>query len=126
MKPGERGITRLISATRYSWQGMRAAWQYEAAFRQEVLIALLGLPLAVYLARDGTDFLLLALPLLLLILAELVNSAIESIVDRFGDALHPLSGRAKDMGSAVVFMAITIACLSWFTIGGACLGAPWQ
>ncbi len=116
----------LISATRYSWQGMRAAWQNEAAFRQEVSVALVGLPLALYLARDGTDFLLLALPLLLLILAELVNSAIESVVDRFGEELHPLSGRAKDMGSAVVFMAIMITCLSWFTIGGACLGAPWQ
>jgi len=125
MKTGEKGISRLISATRYSWAGMCAAWKHEAAFRQEVSVAVIGFPLALYLASDGADFLLLTLPLLLLILAELVNSAIESVVDRFGSEYNALCGRAKDMGSAVVFMAITMASLSWIVVVGSKLGAPW-
>jgi diacylglycerol kinase (ATP) len=126
MKPGERGIPRLISATRYSWQGIRAAWRHEAAFRQEATLSIIGIPLALYLARDMVDFLFLALPLLLLMLAELANSAIEAAVDRMGSELNELSGRAKDMGSAVVFMALLIAGLSWITVVGAIFGAPWQ
>jgi diacylglycerol kinase (ATP) len=125
MKPGEKGIPRLISATLYSWAGFCAAWKNEAAFRQEVSVAAVGFPLALYVASDGIEFLFLTLPLLLLILAELVNSAIEAIVDRVGDEYHELSGRAKDMGSAVVFMAITIASLSWIVVVGSKLGAPW-
>ncbi len=118
MKPGEQGIPRLISATRYSWLGIQAAWRNEAAFRQEAILTFIGMPLAIYLARDVADFLFLSLPLLLLLLAELANSAIEAIVDRFGGEHHELSGRAKDMGSAVVFMAILIVCLSWITVVG--------
>ena len=118
MKPGEQGLSRIISATRYSWQGIRAAWKHEAAFRQEASLALLGFPLAYFLARDTNDFLLLTLPLLLLMLAELANSAIEAIVDRLGDEPDELSGRAKDMGSAMVFMAIVMAALSWCTLLG--------
>ncbi|MBT3427059.1 MAG: diacylglycerol kinase [Gammaproteobacteria bacterium] len=118
MKPGEKGLARMISATRYSWLGIKAAWRHEAAFRQEVTIAVIGLPLAIWLARDGVEFLLLVVPLLLLLLAELVNSAIEAVVDRFGGELHELSGRAKDMGSAAVFIAIVITGLSWVTILG--------
>ena len=118
MKPGEKGLARMISATRYSWLGIKAAWRHEAAFRQEVTIAVIGLPLAIWLARDGVEFLLLVVPLLLLLLAELVNSAIEAVVDRFGGELHELSGRAKDMGSAAVVIAIVITGLSWVTILG--------
>ena len=118
MKPGETGLTRLVSATRYSIQGLRACWRHEAAFRQEASLALVGIPLALWLARDTVEFLLLTLPLLLLMLAELANSAIEAIVDRLGYESDELSGRAKDMGSAVVFMAILIAGLSWVTILG--------
>ena len=118
MKPGEKGLARMISATKYSWLGIKAAWRHEAAFRQEVTIAVIGLPLAIWLARDGVEFLLLVVPLLLLLLAELVNSAIEAVVDRFGGELHELSGRAKDMGSAAVFIAIVITALSWVTILG--------
>ena len=125
MKPGEKGVARLISATGYSLAGMRAAWKHEAAFRQDVIIAAVGLPLAVLLARDGVEFLLLALPLLLLVLVELANSAIEAVVDRIGDELHPLSKRAKDMGSAMVFTAIAMSGLSWVVVVAAYLGAPW-
>ena len=116
MKPGEQGLTRIISATRYSWLGIKAAWRHEAAFRQELTIAVIGFPLAIWLARDAVEFLLLVVPLLLLMLTELVNSAIEAVVDRFGGELHELSGRAKDMGSAAVFMAIVITGLSWVAI----------
>jgi diacylglycerol kinase (ATP) len=119
VKPGEQGFTRLVSATRYSWQGIRAAWRHEAAFRQEATLAVIGFPLAVLLAEDVVQFLLLVIPLILLMLAELANSAIEAIVDRLGQEADELSGRAKDMGSAVVFMAIMIAGLSWCTILGA-------
>ena len=97
MKPGEQGVARIISATRYSWLGLKAAWLHEAAFRQEAGVALIGLPLAIWLARDAVEFLLLVMPLFILMLTELVNSAIEAAIDRFGGEHHELSGRAKDM-----------------------------
>ena len=118
MKPGEQGVARIISATRYSWLGLKAAWLREAAFRQEAGVALIGLPLAIWLARDAVEFLLLVMPLFILMLTELVNSAIEAAIDRFGGEHHELSGRAKDMGSAAVFMAIMLTCLSWITVIG--------
>jgi diacylglycerol kinase (ATP) len=116
MKPTARGFSHLLLATRYSMQGLRSAWRHEESFRQEALIALLGLPLALLLARDTVDFLLLALPLLLLMLAELGNSAIEAIVDRMEEGYDELLGRAKDLGSAMVFMAIMMVGLSWSTV----------
>ena len=117
MKPTERGFAHMRLATHYSYRGIRSAWQTEESFRQEVLVVLVGLPLAIWLARDTVDFLLLALPLLLLMCAELANSAIEATVDRVGEEYHELSGRAKDMGSAAVFMAIAMVILSWTTVG---------
>lgn len=116
MKPTERGFAHLLLATRYSMQGFRAAWRYEASFRQDVFVAAVGLPLAFWLARDTTDFLFLSLPLLWLVFAELANSAIEAVVDRVGEEPHELSGRAKDLGSAMVFMAILMVCLSWGSV----------
>ena len=95
MKPAERGIAHLLLATRYSYQGLRAAWLGEESFRQEALVILIGVPLALWLARDTIDFLLLTLPLLLLLAAELGNSAVEAVVDRIGEEHHYLSGRAK-------------------------------
>ena len=118
MKPTERGFAHLMLATRFSFQGLRSAWRYEESFRQEALIALIGLPIAVWLARDTVDFVLLALPLLLLMGAELGNSAIEAVVDRISEDHHELSGRAKDLGSAMVFMAILTVAVSW---GSVCL-----
>lgn len=113
MKPTERGFAHLRLATQYSVRGLRAAWQHEESFRQEVLLSMLGLPLALWLSRDMTDFLILVCSLLLLLLAELANSAIEAVVDRVGEEHHELSGRAKDLGSAMVFMAILIVLLCW-------------
>jgi diacylglycerol kinase (ATP) len=118
MKPGERGIARVVSATRYSFRGFEAAWRHEAAFRQELVVAAVGVPLAIWVAADAVQFLLLVIPLLLLLLAELANSAIEAVVDRIGEERHELSGRAKDMGSALVFVAISITCCSWVVILG--------
>ncbi len=113
MKPAERGIAHLLLATRYSYQGLRAAWLGEESFRQEALVILIGVPLALWLARDTIDFLLLTLPLLLLLAAELGNSAVEAVVDRIGEEHHYLSGRAKDFGSAMVFMVIISVVVSW-------------
>jgi diacylglycerol kinase (ATP) len=75
-----------------------------------------ALPLAFWLSDSALQFLLLAVPLLLILLVELANSAIEAIVDRFGEEYHELSGRAKDMGSAMVFVSLSIAALSWFSV----------
>ncbi|MBA6413677.1 diacylglycerol kinase [Parahaliea sp. F7430] len=116
MKPGEQGIARLISATRYSWLGFKAAWKYEAAFRQELILTAIGVPLAIFLARDLSEFLFLVASLLLVLIVELANSAIEALVDRVGDEYHELSGRAKDLGSAMVFVALVSAALTWLTV----------
>ena len=118
MKPGKTGIARILDATKYSWLGFCAAFKHESAFRQELALAAIGIPLAAWLAQDATQFLFLSVPLLLLLLAELANSAIEAVVDRIGSEHHELSGRAKDMGSATVFMALTIVTLCWVTILG--------
>ena len=117
MKPKERGIAHLLLAARYSWQGLRAAWRGEESFRQETVVVLVGVPLALWLARDTVDFLLLTLPLLLLLATELGNSALEAVVDRMGEEHHDLSGRAKDFGSAMVFMVIMSVLLSWSGVG---------
>ena len=116
MKPTERGIAHLLLAARYSWQGLRSAWRYEESFRQEALVIVVSVPLAMWLARDIIDFLLLTLPVLLTLAAELGNSAIEAVVDRIGEEHHELSGRAKDFGSAMVFMNILVAAVSWSCI----------
>ncbi len=118
MKPGKTGITRIIAATGYSWKGLQAAYKHEAAFRQELLLTAIGIPLAIWLAQSSLQLLLLILPLLLLLLVELANSAIEAVVDRFGGEMHELSGRAKDMGSAMVMLAIIMLVLSWVLILG--------
>ncbi|MEP4484619.1 MAG: diacylglycerol kinase [Halioglobus sp.] len=116
MKPGKTGIARIIDATAYSWFGIKAAFKHEAAFRQELFLAILGTVLACFIAENPIEFLLLVLPLLLLLAVELLNSAIEAVVDRIGEEHHELSGRAKDMGSAAVFTASGIALTSWAVI----------
>ncbi len=112
-KPGRTGLVRLVYAARYSWQGFAAAWQHEAAFRQELLLALLLLPLGFFMAADAVELLLLWLTLGLVLLMELLNSAIEAVVDRIGEEPHPLSGRAKDIGSAAVLLALALVVMTW-------------
>jgi diacylglycerol kinase (ATP) len=116
-KPGNTGFRRLLNATRYSAQGFRHAWQHEAAFRQEVTLTVLMLPLALWLGRTPTERLLLIGSCLAVIIVELLNSAIEATIDRFGDEHHAISGRAKDLGSSAVFVSLVLAAAIWGTIG---------
>lgn len=115
-KPGKTGIARILKATQYSWQGLTAAWKHEAAFRQELLLVLIGIPLAFWLAENRSELLWLILPLFILIIAELINSALEAAIDRIGDEHHALSGRAKDIGSAIVFVSLLLLMVIWSII----------
>lgn len=114
--PKATGIRRIINAGGYSMAGFRACWRHEAAFRQELLGLIPLLPLALYLGQNGVERALLVGSLLLVPLVELLNSAIEAVVDRFGGEHHELSGRAKDVGSAAVFLAIALAVAIWLLI----------
>lgn len=112
-KPGKTGLARLFAATGYSMQGLRAAWKHEEAFRIEATLAVLCIPLAFWVGRDLTHQLLLVICCGLVIITELINSAIEAAVDRFGSELHPLSGQAKDIGSAAVFSSLMLFLAVW-------------
>lgn len=113
---GKTGLRRLLNAFGYSLQGFRAAWQNEAAFREEAMLTIVLTPVALLLPVAGLEKLLLILSLLLLVLVELLNSAVEAVVDRIGPEIHPLSGRAKDLGSAAVLIACLILGLTWLFI----------
>jgi len=112
-KPGDRGTKRLLNAMQYSWRGFGAAWTHEEGFRQEVVLCIFLLPLGLWLGDSGTERALLLFSVLLIPLAELFNSAVEAVVDRFGGQSHALSGRAKDIGSAAVLLSIVIAVIVW-------------
>lgn len=116
MKPGKTGMARLIKATTYSWKGIRAAFRHEAAFRQELLLVLVLFPASFWVARSMIEWVLLVIPLLLVLVVELLNSAIESVVDRISDQAHVLSGQAKDMGSAAVLFSLLIIVAAWVPI----------
>lgn len=116
MKPGLSGITRIIAATRNSARGIRDAWQHESAFRQDIGLSLLLLLLSFWLAQTLVEWLLLILPLFLLLIVEILNSAIENIVDRIGEERHILSGRAKDMASAAVLFCLTLMAVVWLSM----------
>ena len=107
------GLLRLIRALKWSLAGLKAAFQYETAFRQEVLICIVLAPLGLWLGENPVEKYLLAGSLLLVLIIELINSAIEAAVDRISDEIHPLAARAKDMGSAAVFRARVKAGLIW-------------
>lgn len=112
-KPGKTGIARVIDAFGYSMQGMRSALQYESAFRQEAALFVILLPVAIWLGRTAVEWALLISSLLLVLIVELLNSAVEAVVDRFGDEHHDLAGRAKDMGSAAVFISLMSVLVIW-------------
>lgn len=112
-KPGNTGIRRILRATKFSAQGFRSAWQHEAAFRQELVLVVLMTPVAIWLGGTVVEQALLIGVLLLVLIVELFNSAIEAAIDRHGDEHHELSGRAKDMGSAAVFVSLVIVLLVW-------------
>ncbi|MDJ0906883.1 MAG: diacylglycerol kinase [Woeseiaceae bacterium] len=115
-KPGNTGLTRIVNATRFSAQGFRHAWTHEAAFRQELGITVVLVPIALWLGQTPVERLLLIASCVLVIIVELLNSAIEAVVDRFGGELHELSGRAKDLGSAAVFVSLVLVLATWTTI----------
>ncbi|VAW55265.1 Diacylglycerol kinase [hydrothermal vent metagenome] len=115
-KTGATGLTRIINAAGYSWLGLKAAYRNEAAFRQELWLTIALTPIAIIYGPNYADKALLIASLVFILLIEILNSAIEAVVDRCGDEIHPLSGRAKDMGSAAVFFAFIIAGLIWFSI----------
>ena len=110
------GLIRLVRAFGYSLAGFRACYRHEAAFRQEVLVAIVVLPLGLWLGETGVERALLVGSWLLVMIVELLNSAVEATVDRFGPELHKLSGRAKDIGSASVLLSITLAVMVWALI----------
>jgi diacylglycerol kinase (ATP) len=112
-KSENTGIGRIIRATGYSAQGISAAWKHEAAFRQETVLTLLLLPAALWLGETVLVQALLIGVCLLVLVIELLNSAIEAAIDRHGDERHELSGRSKDMGSAAVFFGLLIFLLTW-------------
>ncbi len=110
------GWRRLINATGYSWAGLKAAWRNEQAFRQEGLLCAALLPLALWFGDNAAERALLGGSLLLVVIVELLNSGLEAVVDRIGPEHHELSGRAKDLGSAAVFMALLNAVIIWLLI----------
>jgi len=112
-KPGRTGVARILCAAGYSWKGLRAAFRKEAAFRQELALAVLLFPVALWVGNTAVERALLLGSLLLVLIVELLNSALEAVVDRFGDEWHKLSGRAKDMGSAAVFIALANVAVIW-------------
>ena len=113
---GNTGVTRWVKAFQFTLLGLKAAYKHEEAFRQEVLLLIVSTPLALWLGETGVEKALLIASVLLLLIVELLNSAIEAVVDRFGGEIHELSGRAKDMGSAAVFIAMINTALIWFFI----------
>ena len=115
-KPGATGLKRIINATGYSWLGLKAAYKHESAFRQELWLAVVLVPLGLFLGEDWMDKAALVCSVLLVLVVELLNSGIEAVVDRIGDEPHTLSGRAKDMGSAAVLIALIITALVWTAV----------
>ncbi len=116
MKPGLTGINRIIKATGNSFRGFRDAFRYEAAFRQELGLTVILLPASVWLARSMIEWLLLITPLFVLIIVELLNSAVENTVDRIGAEQHTLSGRAKDIASTAVMFALIFLAVVWLSV----------
>ena len=111
---GNTGLKRILKAGQYSWQGFRAAYRHEEAFRTEVWLLCISVPLALWLGENGIERALMIGSVLLVLIVELLNSAVEAVVDRTGLEPHKLSGRAKDMGSAAVSLALLNAVLIWF------------
>ena len=110
---GKTGLRRLFNAVGYTWDGLRAAFKHEDAFRQEVFLALLLIPLALYLGKTGVERALMIAALLGVLMIELLNSALEAAVDRISLEHHLLIKRAKDMGSAAVMIALVNAVVVW-------------
>jgi diacylglycerol kinase (ATP) len=110
------GLTRIVRAFGYSAKGFAQTWREEAAFRQEATLAALVVPLGVYLGRTGVERALLVSPMLLILIVELLNSAVEAVVDRSGMERNRLAGMAKDMGSAAVLLSFFLLGTVWLLV----------
>ncbi|NOT12400.1 MAG: diacylglycerol kinase [Methylococcaceae bacterium] len=108
-----KGLKRLINACFFSVAGFKATWQHEEAFRQEVALFIVTTPMAFWLGQTGIEKALLIGSVVLVLLVELLNSAVEAVVDRVGLEHHELSGRAKDIGSAAVMLSLAWAASTW-------------
>lgn len=115
-KQGRRGMLHVLDAFFYSMQGLRAAWRCEIAFRMQCLLLLPLVPLAFWIAREPVELALLLGVCGLVLMAEMFNSAIETVVDRIDTAHHPLSGQAKDLGSAGVFISMMLFLVVWIPL----------
>lgn len=113
---GRRGWRRLVNATRYTIDGLVAAWRHEEAFRQELVVAVVLLPVALWLPLSAVERVLLIGSLLLVLVVEMLNTAIEVAIDRDSVRIDPLGKRAKDYGSAAVMLVLLIAGMTWVTI----------
>lgn len=113
---GFRGPKQVWNAFKWSMKGLRAAWRHEASFRLEASLAIVLVPLGLWLGDGGLEKFALILAPMLVLSAELLNSAIEAVVDKVSPEFHELAGRAKDMGSAAVFVMMVLVAVSWALI----------
>ncbi|HVY65062.1 MAG TPA: diacylglycerol kinase [Gammaproteobacteria bacterium] len=116
-KPGNTGARRIVNATVFSLAGLKTAWRNEAAFRQESLLCVVLIPAGLWLGQNAVERALLLGSCLLVLIVELLNTAVENVVDRVGTDHHRLSGQAKDLGSAAVFMSLLLVLIVWGLIG---------
>ena len=124
-KPGNTGLYRIFKATGYSLKVLQSAWKNEAAFRQELMLMLVLTPLAFWLGEGLAQQLLLMIVAWLVVIVEILNSGIEAVVDRIGSEHHELSGRAKDLGSAAVFLCLTLTIVVWGSVAARNLLGLW-
>ena len=115
MKNEATGIRRLVAATRFSLAGLRSTFKTEEAFRKECWLAIVLVPVAIFLGDDSIEIALMIGSILILMITELLNTAVEIVVDRIGHEFHELSGRAKDAGSAAVLLSLLLVVLVWIS-----------
>jgi diacylglycerol kinase (ATP) len=113
MKPGKTGLIRIIHAVGYALKGLQSCWRHEAAFRQEVLGMVVLVPAAFYVGETAVETALLIATCVIVLIVEILNSAIEAVVDRIGHEHHELSGRAKDLGAAAVLLSLVMLGATW-------------
>ncbi|HYB52010.1 MAG TPA: diacylglycerol kinase [Burkholderiaceae bacterium] len=113
---GKRGLQRLLNACRYSYDGLRSAWIEEDAFRQELLLGAVLVPVALLLPISPVERLLLIGSIFLVLIVELFNTAIEAAIDRHSFEINPLGKRAKDVGSAAVMLSLLFAAITWVSV----------
>jgi diacylglycerol kinase (ATP) len=116
MKNEATGLRRIFCALRFSLQGLKSCYQSETAFKQEVWASIFLLPLSFWVTSDSIERALLITPIIIVLAVEIMNTAIESVVDRIGSEYHELSAKAKDLGSAAVLMSLLLVIITWSII----------